>query len=255
MLVTTLLAVCVSEAQRAASLAAALAFEGPPTGTGRDSLHDGDKHKTAAKGKKKGVRLSSMIPTATSTTMHSVPGSNPDPNSIPSLNQLITSFSPMGSNISSSDGAITLKDLQNLKDLKELKDFKYLGVFEGKDALGGGGTGTGTGNGNENGTGNGTFRPSEQIDRLPRVTRHVLAGLGVGVTVAMYTVGVAARFAAGTVVVVSECVGSSVGGGGGGGGVSGGGSGSSAGNGAGSRSGGGARNKHAVKRALGAVRR
>ena len=166
----------------------------------------------------------------------------------------------MGSNISSSDGAITLKDLQNLKDLKELKDFKYLGVFEGKDALGGGGTGTGTGNGNENGTGNGTFRPSEQIDRLPRVTRHVLAGLGVGVTVAMYTVGVAARFAAGTVVVVSECVGSSVGGGGGvSGGGSGGGSGgsssSSAGNGTGSRSGGGTRNKHAVRRALGAVRR
>ena len=185
-LVTTLLAVCVSESQRATALAAAMAFAGPPSSVQVDKL--------AKKAGKKGVAATSTLtpsPSFSSTT---------GPVSSSGIHHIMTALVRKNNNT----GAGT----HNF-DLRDLKSLSARGAFKGKSR-----TRAGADAGVRGDTGRGTFQPSsEEIDHLPRLTKHILTGLGVGATAAMYTVGMAAKMAAETVVVVSEVV---SGGGGGG---------------------------------------
>lgn len=169
-LVTTLLAVCVSESRRAAALAAAMAFAGPPSSVQVDKLTK-KAGKRGGKGEK-GAAAAAASTKATTLT--------------PSLS-------------SSTAGSVSGSGLHHVVTTLVRKNNSAIGAFKSKSRAG---AGTISGDGSS-----GTFQPSSgETDHLPRLTKHILTGLGVGATAAMYSVGVAAKMAAETVVVVSEVV-------------------------------------------------
>ncbi len=213
-LVTTLLAVCVSESRRAAAIGTATAFAGPPSAKMADKLAK-EENKRLRKG-----------------------GADRGSASHAGKTHLYTSTASASSTASKFFN-LTRRTLTSTRDLKELNDLRGLGQdmrtksYKGKgkqidraielattsiaDGINGvnatpfapatftGGAGSGAG---MTAAGKG-WHSSEQISslqNLPRVTRGILTGLGLGLTAAVYTVGAAAKVAAGTVVVVSEAV-------------------------------------------------